>query len=80
MLKTLLYYIYQDNYTVYEVSDWQSEEEIQGEAEMMYNYEKDGKLVLVTAISPTVLVSLFSVVLNGTSPPCPNAQKMSLIR
>ena len=33
---------YQESYTVYEVSDWQVEEEA-GDAEIMYNYKKDGK-------------------------------------
>lgn len=33
---------YQEKYTVYEVSDWQIEEEA-GDAEIMYTYKKDGR-------------------------------------
>ena len=36
--------IYQDSYTIYEVSDWQDQEET-GEADVLYKYKKEGLLV-----------------------------------
>ncbi len=35
---------YQESYTIYELSDWQSEEE-SGEADVLYKYKKEGLLV-----------------------------------
>ncbi len=35
---------YQDSYTIYEVSDWQDQEEV-GEADVLYKYKKEGVFV-----------------------------------
>ena len=51
---------YQDTYTVYEVSDWQAEEEVVGEAEIMYNYKKDGKEVNEEYLLEGAFVELYN--------------------
>lgn len=50
---------YQDSYTIYEVSEWQDEKET-GDAEIMYNYKKDGKEVNEEYLQEGAFVQIYN--------------------